>query len=415
MEEVSLGLKAAAEGSSARPRGLSGDEALVLFCATVLCMRFALTTNFEHPDFAAIGAALGGVVCLGLIARRDRRAAWAVLALSVALGLGLRLEFTPFRASDVMPATHEALATLLAGGNPYAHDYLTTQPQHSIFPYLPGEIAFYALTEPLVPAWLGPPDRLAGMLVLLLIGSLAFVAGPLRAALFAALYATFTMAIQNSSDGGNDTALALLTCGSVIAGAWGAAARHPALRSVLYGLAAALLGWAICFKMLAWLIAPFVARWLLATSPRPKRDGAILAAVALLPILPFFFWNPAGLVGNIVSAPTFHPNIWGLNLWSFPFQLGIEPTWPLTIPAVMLLTALAGAVFAFRVGGEDLGSGVAAGCIWLLAVVLVSRWTTSAYYTYPLTVLSAAVPLTGLLLGASSDANAELVGKSAVA
>ncbi len=386
----------------------------MLFAATLLCMRLALTTNFEHPDFLAVGAAAGGLACLALIAMRGRRAAWAVLALAVIFGLGQRLEFTPFRASDVMPATHEALATLMSGANPYTHDYLTTQPLHSIFPYFPGELAFYALAEPLVPAWLGPPDRLAGMLVVLLIGSLAFVVGPLRAALFTALYATFGMAIQNSSDGGNDTALALLTCGSIVAGAWGAT-RRDALRSAFYAGAAALLGWAICFKMLAWLIAPFVGRWLLSTSPKPKRDGLILAAVALLPMLPFFLWNPLGMLGNIVSAPTFHPNVWGLNVWSIPFQLGFEPTWPATIPAVMLAAGLAGAVFALRFGGDDLGTAVTAGCVWLLAVVVVSRWTTSAYYTYPLTVLVTAVPLIGLLPEASRDANAELLGKPAVA
>lgn len=396
-----------------------GDGTLMLYAATLLCLRFALTTNFERPDFLAVGAAAGGLVCLALVAARAPRASWAVLALATLVGLGQRLEFGPFRASDVMPATHEALATLLAGGNPYTHDYLTTQPQHSIFPYFPGEIAFYALTDPLVPAWLGPPDRLAGMLILLLIASLAFVAGPVRAALFTALYATFSMAIQNSSDGGNDTALALLTCASVVAGAWGASVRRPALRSALYASASALLGWAICFKLLVWLIAPFAARWLLATSPKPKRDGLILAAVAMLPMLPFFLWNPAGMLGNILAAPTFHPNVWGLNVWSVPSQLGLQPSWPPTIPLVMLAAALAGAVFAFRFSGADLGSAVSVGCLWLLAVVVVSRWTTSAYYTYPLTVLATAVPLTGLLpqhpASASSDADSELLGKSAVA
>jgi hypothetical protein len=223
------------------------------------------------------------------------------------------------------------------------------------------------------------------------------------------------MAIQNSSDGGNDTALALLTCASIVAGAWGATVRSPVLRSALYAGAAAFLGWAICFKLLAWLIAPFAARWLLATSPKPKRDGLIVASVALLPMLPFFVWNPLGMLANIVSAPTFHPNIWGLNIWSIPFQLGLQPAWPPTIPAVMLLAALGGAAFAFRFSGDDLGTAVTAGCVWLLAVVVVSRWTTSAYYTYPLTVLLTAAPLSGLLPRISSDANAELLGQTAVA
>jgi hypothetical protein len=401
--------------SGVRGGGPSGEGRLLLFAATLLCVRLALNTSFEHPDFLAVAAAAGGLLCFALIVARSRSAAWAVLALAVAVGLGGRLEFGAFRASDVMPATHEALATLFAGQDPYTHDYLTTQPQHSIFPYFPGELAFYALSEPVVPAWLGPPDRFAGMLILLLIASLAFVAGPVRAALFASVYATFSMAIQNSSDGGNDTALALLTCGSIAAGAWGARSRRPELRSASYAVAAVLLGWAVCFKLLAWLIAPFVARWLLATSPKPKRDGLILAGVAFLPMALFFLWNPAGMIANVVSAPTFHPNIWGLNVWSIPYQLGVEPRWALTIPAVMLAMGIAGALFAFRFGGQDLGSGVVAGCVWLLAVVFVSRWTTSAYYTYPLTVLVTAVPLSGLLPAASSDANAELVGKAAVA
>lgn len=409
---MSSGQERTAGGVRFRP---ADDATLVLLAATLLCMYPALTTSFERPDFLAVAAAAGGILCLGAILARAPQAAWGVLVLALLIGLGARLEFAPFDASDVMTATHEALTTLFGGANPYTHDYLTTLPKHSIFPYLPGELAFYALADPLVPAWLGPPDRLAGMLVLLLIASLAFVTGPVRAALFTALYATSRMAIQNSADGGNDTALALLTCGAVSVGAWAWACRPPALRSALYACSACLLGWAVCFKMLAWLIAPFAARWLLTTSPHRKRDALLLAGTALGPALAFFLWNPLGMLLNVAAAPAFHPNIWGLNVWTLGFQLGSVPTWDGTIPAVMLATAVAGGVFAFRFGGADLGKSVAAGCLWLLAVVVVSRWTTSSYYTYPLTVLALAAPLTGRLPEASRDAGAKFLGDTAAA
>jgi hypothetical protein len=391
----------------------------MLLAATFACLRLTLSTNFERPGFLEVCVLAGGLLCLALIAMRNARAGWAVLLLATLLGIGLRVEFSPFRASDVMPATHEAIATLLSGGNPYAHDYLQTQPLHSIFPYFPGEIAFYLVSEPLVPAWLGPPDRLAGILIVLLIASLGLVVGPARAALFTALYGTFPMGIQNSADGGNDTALALLTCAAIVAGAWGAASESSRVRSVLYALGAATLGWAVCFKLLSWPIAPFVARWLIGTSPRPRRDAAVLGLVALGPLLAFFVWNPLGMLGNVLSAPTFHPNVWGLNLWSIPFQLGNAepPSWAALIPAVMALAAVGGGALALRYRTGDLGLSVLAGCLWLLVILAASRWTTSSYYTYALTVLAAAAPLIGRLPIAPKlgDANPELVGKPAVA
>jgi hypothetical protein len=413
-------MKAAQEGSPGR-RAASGDAAestVMLVAATFICLRLTLSTNFERPDFLEVGVLASGLFCLALIAMRNTRAGWAVLLLATFVGIGLRLEFTPFRASDVMPATHEATATLLSGGDPYAHDYLQTQPPHSIFPYFPGEIAFYLVSEPIVPAWLGPPDRLAGILIVLLLASLGFVVGPVRAALFTALYGTFAMGIQNSADGGNDTALAFLTCTAIVAGAWGAASEAPRVRSLLYALGALSLGWAVCFKLLSWPIAPFVARWLIGTSPRPRRDAAVLSLVALGPLLAFFVWNPLGMLGNVLSAPTFHQNVWGLNLWSIPFQLGNAdlPAWAALIPAVMVLAAVGGGAFALRYQTGDLGLSVLAGCLWLLVILAVSRWTTSSYYTYALTVLAAAVPLIGRLPPATlSDVSSELVGKTAVA
>ena len=86
------------------------------------------------------------------------------------------------------------------------------------------------------------------------------------------------------------------------------------------------------------------------------------------------------MLGNILSAPTFHANIWGLNLWSIPFQLGNaeRPSWAALIPAVMALAAVGGGALALRCRKGDLGLSVLAGCLWLLIILAASRWTTSS-------------------------------------
>ena len=125
------------------------------------------------------------------------------------------------------------------------------------------------------------------------------------------------------------------------------------------------------------------------------------------------------MLGNILSAPTFHANIWGLNLWSIPFQLGNaeRPSWAALIPVVMALAAIGGGALALRCRTGDLGLSVLAGCLWLLVILAASRWTTSSYYAYALTVLAAAAPLIGQLPLATKlgDANPELGGETAVA
>ena len=126
-------MKAGRERSPGRftGNGEAAESTVMLLAATFACLRLTLSTNFERPDFLQVCVLAGGLLCLALIAMRNARAGWAVLLLTTILGIGLRVEFSPFRASDVMPATHEAIATLLSGGNPYAHDYLQTQPLHS--------------------------------------------------------------------------------------------------------------------------------------------------------------------------------------------------------------------------------------------------------------------------------------------
>jgi hypothetical protein len=183
----------------------------VAYAGAVLhCLSWAINADYEQPDPLHTILILAGAACLALIVRGDEHAGWAALGYALVTGLAFHLTFNPpVGFVDVHDATDEALRTLARGGNPYTHQFLQTRPIGSPFPYLPGELAFYALWK-LAFGSIFLADRISAICILVVLAAMAPLVGRPIAALATALYGLSPMAVLRAADGSNDTALALL-------------------------------------------------------------------------------------------------------------------------------------------------------------------------------------------------------------
>src|SRR4051794_3113361 len=138
-------------GAGAQGRALATAEQWerpALLGALALGIFWAIeTVDYARAQPWIVGLLLAGGLCAWSVVGGARFAAWATLTYAVAVGYADRVVRKPFVGSDVLTATREAITVVGRGMNPYAHTYLTPNPPRSPFPYLPGEIAFYAIPQ----------------------------------------------------------------------------------------------------------------------------------------------------------------------------------------------------------------------------------------------------------------------------
>jgi hypothetical protein len=341
------------------------------------------------PVFVLLGAGVGWAAF-----QRGRGAGWIVLTYAAAVGVLDRIVRVPFLESDVMPATDEAIRTLRQGQNPYTHFYLSTIPPGYPFPYPPGEVLFYAIPKA-VFGQISDVDRWAGIVIVLLLASLAFSVGTSRAALATALYATFGLAAFLALDGSNDTSLALLLTAAIVLLAW--SERGLPCDRFAFLASAVAFSWALLFKQFAWVIYPFILLHLI----RSGRDWRRHALVTLVPfgVLMLFFalQDPAGFVGNVVAGTT-HPDVFGINLWAG--FAAIAPGLNQAVnPWITILGVLAIAITAVPLllrPGVHLGTAVMQGLAVLFVVLFFARWTAAPYYAGTAALLAIVVALAGI-------------------
>jgi len=364
--------------------------AAIAACAVVWAVA-TLNTNTEQPDFAILLAGLGAAAA-GVLMLTTRMSPWVVLGYVAAAGVLLRLQQPVILDSDVWKSIVEGNAILFGGHDPYALCCQTTNPPGSPLPYLPGALLYGMLQN----GWwhgLAQLDRPAGIAVVLAIAALARFYGPGWAALAGSIYSISALAIWRSVDGSNDTALAALLAAGVVALVYARAMPEtPARRTVaLYAISALFFGWAIGFKALAWPVYPFVAR----VVPPERRKmwlGISLGVFAVL-CLPFFVWNPAAFVRQIVLGFTYHTNAYGLSIWNVLDHYVPGATASLgVVPALVAVVAVFGAAYLlWRRKPATLGEALAQSGALLAVIVAVPRWSTSAYYTYAFAIVALAV------------------------
>jgi hypothetical protein len=313
----------------------------------------------------------------------------------LALGVYLRAAAADNRSSDVMLATNEALATLFAGSNPYAHVYAMTDPPGGLFGYPPGELAFYGAAH-VLGLNVFRVDMLAGIAGLSLIACLAPLVGSGLAALAIGTVAAAVDVIFHATDGSNDTAASFLVLAGIVALAWSLASAGNTART-LWWTSAIAFGWVVAFKEYALPIAVFVALFLWRTDARRGRAWiAAAAATTVAFVLPFFVWNPAAFVSNVVGALFVHHNIWGRNLWhdAVNFVPGAGDALAPFVPAFMLLAFAGAGIALWRRPAANLGAAFLQGCALVAILFVFARWTTSVYYIFLTPLAMAGVALT---------------------
>ena len=336
--------------------------------------------DVNEPQLDRVVLLLTGLV-LGWAALRDARFAplgAAVYAVLVAGSERLHREPLP-DGSDVLRATMESLDVVFAGGNPYTHVLLSTNPVGSPFVYPPGELAWYAVPYALfgditrVETW-------SGIAIVAAIALAGMRVGMANVALPAMLYAAWGVAGYRTTDGQNDVSGSLLVVLALVALAFAERGGRWWRGAVV--VSAVFFGWAIAFKQFALLALPPVARYVALRGGGWRRYLLVVAGVAAAFILPFFVRDPGAFIEKQIAALTFHDEVWGANILNTISQYG-DVT--ILVPMFMLLSLAATlglVVLAVRSDIPTLGAAALAGAGIVMVPLLLARWTTQPYYVY---------------------------------
>lgn len=381
-------------GSTGRAR--DGLDRICASASALLVMSWAITDRYllQHwwsPTYFVVAAAV-----LALLLTGARWAPWAALAIATLAGIDERLWRSVVPGSDVLPVVREAIQVLAAGLNPYTHHYVASVPEGSLaFTYPPGALLVY-WPFAMLSGDLREVERYSGVLVVALLASLAWRAGPGRAALACALYGTFGLAALRAVDGSSETTLAVLVLLGVVLLTYGGTPTRWAAR--LYWASVLPLAAALAFKQLAWPVYAFIAFWLWRSAPAGRRHVASTVGLAIASSAPFLLWDPTAFVRLVVVAPFVPKPPWGLNLWATLHDL--DPR------IVAALDPIIGVVFLGIVGAvalrfvrrpaRDLTGALAHGVGVLIVALFFARWTSSPYYTYAFALLCALFALAPL-------------------
>ena len=308
-------------------------------------------------------------------------------------GLALRLAGLPGGGgSDVLAATNEAIATLLAGGNPYDHFYAATRPAGSPFPYPPVQLLIHL------------PGHLVAGLDGVQVTELAFAAvvmilftGLARRISWTAglpalgIYASAADLVNLTVDGSNDTSAGAALLVAVLAFAW-AWERGWADRYLVGAGAAAALALGTKQSTLLVILVLAIALWQVAGHRATLRYvGSALLVLAFVS-LPFLAMGPLVYLRGLVSFAAVHEDVYGWNIWVLARSLG----WPVADvgPAFVIELALTAAalIVAAIHRYRDVAAATAAGILVTLVPLLTARWTTYAYFAMVAPV-ALAVPL----------------------
>jgi hypothetical protein len=301
------------------------------------------------------------------------------------LGGGLLLRMYDFPAggggpSDVLAATHEAIAVLLRGGNPYDHFYELTRPPGSPMPYPPGALLVH------LPGYVasGMIGVQATEVVLAGVTMAAFAWLGVRISWLAALpalavYAAIPNLVVLSLDGSNDTGVGALLVLAILAVMWalerGADVRALLLAGVVGGLAVGTKQTALPIVLLLGLLL-----WQRHGRPAAARYAAGALGLLLVISLPFLLMDPLAYLRGLTGFLGVHDDVYGWNIWTFVRGIGWTVWEPAPAAALNLLASAFALVVAVAVRYRSLAGAVAGGLLMTLVALLTARWTTYAYF-----------------------------------
>ena len=318
---------------------------------------------------------------------------WIPVVYILVAAAGLRLvELQGYGGSDVLDAIWEGLGVLLAGGSPYSHTYLHTQPPGWPVPYPPAMF----LTH--LPGYLlaGKDgvfyNEAASSLVVL--GAFVAMAARLSWTLglpALAAYAALGNVVFGAADGSVETSTGAVLLLAVLAVAWAWDGGWDHRRVRIAGLTGA---FALAMKastvFVVLLLA--IAVWQMAGRRSALRyAGAGLALLVALSI-PFLLLGPVDYLRQLASVTGLHQDVYGWNIWVFAQGMG----WPVASveqarPVTILLT-LAALVLVTRQRMTSIAMAALMGVLVTLVLFLTARWSSFIYYVLVEPILLA-VPL----------------------
>ncbi len=316
---------------------------------------------------------------VGLAYWRLRRAG-IVLAYLVASGLALRLEVFPpggfTKFSDAIRGTSEAIATALAGRDPYWHAYTTTDNPVHFVPYTPALLLLH-LPGQLVGGLAGVQmtQIVAAGVVMVVLAAFAR-RDPLLAVAALAVYALLPVLVVQPVEGTNDTAVGAAALLGALVLAW--AVRAPTRSSlILAGIVLALtFGAKQTVTPVAFVLLAYVGR---TTGWRAATLIAVAAAGTFVLIsLPFLAMGPGHYVRALLSVLLYPKKVDGLNIWTAFSALGM--TFPTAVTtAVTICATLAAFAVAVAIRWRNYGEAMLAGCVVAVVLLVTTRCTYSCY------------------------------------
>jgi hypothetical protein len=379
---------------------LGNAEKFFLLATIFLAERWGI----DHGDYVALQLEVPILMIVGLVVgvlvlRSVSGAGYFTLAYIVCVGVAHFILFDTLRApntgSDVLDATKEAIQVVLGGQNPYLHDFMTTRPPHSPFPYLPGEIFFYGVPF-LFHVSPDMVEKCAGIGIVFLIAALAPIVGVACAALCVALYALCSGSIPT---GTNDIGLAFVALSAILLLAWSEKleGRDTCRRagSICFQASAVFFAWAMIFKALFWPFVPFIVAYLWrkdqGAAKRYLLTTALLCELALLPC--WVPW-PYGLIGNVYRGFVYHNGMfWGINLWN-ALQAAGFPVHPAGIVTKITDNVVViGVCLTLLRPSASLGEALMRGSGTLATALLLSQYTPCVYWAFASTMFVVALAL----------------------
>lgn len=335
-----------------------------------------LTDHYASGRWYTLPIFIAAAVAVLLILRRDQLGSWLALAAGVAAGAAEHLNRPSVVESDVLQQIGLAIRILQSGRDPYTA--LPVELLGGPYLYPPGPLFLYAAARELVGD-LVTVERIAGLLTIALLALTARWAGAGRAALVTTAYGTYLFGTFRSLDGDNNTTLALLFCGGAFLLMRGETDDRPGRWSFWASVPVLALG--VLLKQLAWPVYAFIALHL--WSSRRGR-WHILATIAIVAaaIAPFAVDDPSIVLRLVVGVVGNKSTVYGMNLLGglaiFQPQLA-RSLIPVTV-AVEVVTALVVTLLALRTGTKDLPDAILRSLGVLFILMILSNWTSPAYY-----------------------------------
>lgn len=352
----------------------------LIFWTTIVITFVLLIHNGTEPVFL-VAFAMMPVIILLFLTKPTLKPLIIYLLIFGVLGRYTRY-FRETYASDALLAIKDFIGYFLAGKNVYSQ-IVMAQSGPTPYTYLPFALLWY------LPAQVLLVDlRFFEMLVSSLVPIVYYVIGRVRHTVYhipvVAVIALTPFLLDLSADGSNDNSAIFLLLLSILLFFSSSGRKNVQTATI----SAVVLGLAATFKHYVWFYFIYFALFLWQTKTflpiSHKRYFIIFLITAGLLCLPFIILSPSGFWRSIffIEIGNFH-STWGWNIWvalrdGFGIIITKEQMW--MVRTIATGCTIIGFWRFFRF--SSIGRVTTATSVTLLVYLILSNWTTYAYFTF---------------------------------